>query len=75
MRTHDLDEAIAAVSEVYCPHTVEVMGRAQSVDVRLEVTQPTFQPIVELSYAAPVMIDAGHFSRLFLMMHCARGSA
>jgi AraC-like DNA-binding protein len=75
MRTHDLDEAIAAVTKVYCPHTVEVMGRARSVDVRLEVKQPTFQPLVELSYAAPVMIDAGPFSRLFLMMHCSRGSA
>lgn len=74
MRTQDLDEAIEAVSRVYCPHTVEVIGGPRTVDVRLEVKQPTFQPIVELAYNAPVMIDAGHFSRLFLMMHCARGA-
>lgn len=74
MRTQDLNEAIAAVTRVYCPHTVEVIG-PQTVDVRLEVKQPTFQPIVDLAYNAAVMIDAGPFSRLFLMMHCARGAA
>ncbi len=75
MRTRDLCEAIDAVSKVYCRHTVEVIGRNQRIDVRLEVQRPTFQPIVELAYNVPVSIDAGHFSGLFLMMHCARGSA
>lgn len=75
MRTRDLDEAVEAVTKVYCPHTVEVIGRVRDIDVRLEVRHATSQPLVELSYGAPVMIDAGHFSRLFLMMHCPRGSA
>ncbi|MQA65249.1 MAG: helix-turn-helix domain-containing protein [Alphaproteobacteria bacterium] len=75
MRTRDLNEAIEAVSKVYCPHSVEVMGRERNIDVRLKVKHPTFQPVVELSYDARVKIDAKNFSRLFLMMHCARGAA
>ena len=75
MRTRDLDEAIDAVSQVYCAHTVTVAGRSRDVDVRLAVKCPTHQPIVELSYDAPVMVDAGRFQDLFLMMHCARGAA
>jgi AraC-like DNA-binding protein len=75
VRTRNLDEAIDAVSKVYCPHTVEVSGPACEVDVQLEVTHVTSQPLVELSYGAPVAIDAGDFPRLFLMMHCISGSA
>jgi len=75
MRTRNLDEAIDAVSRVYCPHTVEVLGRARDIDAFLEVTHPTSQPLVGLSYDVPVKIDALNMSRLFLMMHCARGSA
>lgn len=75
MRTRDLDEAIAAVSSVYCPHTIEVKGPRRRVDAVLEVACPTTQPIVELSYSTAVEIDAGDFPRLYLMMHCARGAA
>ena len=75
MRTRDLDEAIEAVTKVYCPHTIQVVGPARNIDALLEVTHLTSQPLVELSYGAPVKIDAGNFPRLFLMMHCARGRA
>lgn len=75
MRTRDLDEATAAVTRVYCPHTTRILGAARDLDVVLEVTRLTSQPLVELSYGVPVTIDAGDFPRLFLMMHCARGSA
>jgi len=75
MRTQDLDEAIDAVTKVYCPHTIQITGSVRSIDVLLEVTRRTSQPLVELSYGAPVKIDAGNFPRLFLMMHCARGAA
>lgn len=75
MRIRDLDEAIEAVTRVYCPHTVEVMRQARDIDVRLEIHHATFQPLVELSYGAPVRIDAGRFTGLFLMMHGASGSA
>ncbi len=75
MRTRDLDEAIEAVTKVYCTHTVEVAGRARNLDALLDVAHPTSQPLVELSYGAPVTINAGNFSGLFLMQHCLRGSA
>lgn len=75
MRTRNLDEAIDAVSKVYCPHTIEVVGRARDIDASLEVQHSTFQPLVVLSYSVPVQVDAQNFSRLFLMMHCARGAA
>jgi AraC-like DNA-binding protein len=75
VRTRNLDEAIDAVSKVYCPHTVEVMGPIGEMDAFLEVNHPTSQPLVSLSYSAPVKIDAQNFSRLFLMMGCDSGAA
>lgn len=75
MRTRNLDEAIDAVTKVYCPHRVEVVGPSRDIDVFLEVNHPTSQPLVTLSYSAPVKIDALNFSRLFLMMHCESGAA
>ena len=75
LRTRDLDEAIGAVAKVYCPHTVKVTGSGRNIDAKLEVSHQTFQPVVELSYSAPVEIDAEDFRRLFLMMRCAAGSA
>jgi AraC-like DNA-binding protein len=75
LRTRNLDEAIDAVTRVYCPHTVEVVGRGRGIDAFLKVTDSTFQPLVGLSYSTPVKIDAQNMSRLFLMMHCARGAA
>jgi AraC-like DNA-binding protein len=75
LRTRNLDEAIDAVTRVYCPHTVEVERSTRSIDALLKVTHSTFQPLVSLSYSAPVKIDAQNMSRLFLMMHCAHGAA
>lgn len=75
MRTRNIDEAIDAVSKVYCPHTVEVLGPIADIDAFLEVNYPTWQPLVRLSYSAPVKIDAQNFFRLFLMMGCESGSA
>jgi hypothetical protein len=73
LRTRNLDEAIDAVTRVYCPHTVEVVGRASGIDAFLKVTHFTRQPLVELSYSAPVKI--ANKSGLFLMMHCTGGAA
>jgi len=75
MRTRNLDEAIEAVSKVYCPHTVEVIGQPREIDAFLEISHPTSQPLVSLSYSAPVRIDAQNFSGLFLMMGCDSGAA
>jgi AraC-like DNA-binding protein len=75
MRTRNLDEAIDAVSKVYCPHAIKVVGPARNINAVLEIAHPTSQPLVWLSYSTAVDIDAGNFPELFLMMHCARGSA
>ena len=75
MRTRNLDEAIDAVTKIYCPHKVEILGPVRDVDAFLEVNHPTFQPLVSLSYSAAVRIDALNFSRLFLMMGCDNGAA
>jgi AraC-like DNA-binding protein len=75
MRTRNLDEAIDAVSNVYCPHTVQVIGPTRNIDVVLQVRRPTSQVLVELSYGAAIKVDAGDCPHLFLMMHCSRGCA
>ena len=74
MRTRNIDEAIEAVSKVYCPHSISVTGRAAGIDSVLEIIQPGPQPLVYLSYAAPVIVDAGHFSDLFLAIRSTGGS-
>ena len=75
MHSRNLDEAIEAVTKVYCPHTVEVVGPPPEIDAVLEIDHPTSQPLVTLSYSAPVKINAPNFSRLFLMMRCSSGAA
>jgi hypothetical protein len=46
MRTRNLDEAIHAVSKVYCPHAIEIGGPARNVNAVLEVAHLTSQPLV-----------------------------
>ena len=75
MRTQDLGEIIDAVTKVYCPHTIEVIGPPGRIDAVLNIDHPTTQPMVELAYGTSVKVDAGNFSRLFLMMHSTRGAA
>jgi AraC-like DNA-binding protein len=75
MRTKDIDELTDAVSKVYCEHTVRVTNAASTVDGLLDVTAVASQPMVHLSYGAPVKVDAGNFSKLFLIKHCVRGAA
>ncbi|MFT4116001.1 AraC family transcriptional regulator [Bradyrhizobium sp.] len=73
MRTRNVDEAIEAVSKVYCPHSISVTGRAAGIDSVLEIIQPGPQPLVHLSYAAPVTVDAGQFDDLFLAIRSTGG--
>jgi AraC-like DNA-binding protein len=75
VRTRDLDQAIEEVARVYCPHSVDVLGRARGIQAALDVIHPGDQPLVRLSYSTPVAIDAGSFPRLYLMMNCSRGAA
>ncbi|WP_141934507.1 AraC family transcriptional regulator [Bradyrhizobium sp. UNPA324] len=73
--TRDLQEAIAAVTDVYCPHNVKVLEGIRGIDAVLESSGPSRQQIVTLRYAAPVKIDAGSFDNLLLFMTCVDGSA
>jgi AraC-like DNA-binding protein len=75
LSTPDLAEAIAAVSKVYCPHEVKILGSNRGVRTNLEVLDRPKHSIVSLRYSAPVHIDAGNFDNLMLMMGCADGSA
>jgi AraC-like DNA-binding protein len=74
MRSKDIDELTAAVSKVYCGHTIRVAGPTSRVDGLLEVTNGP-QPLVRLSYGVPVTIEVGNFPDLFLIKHCAHGAA
>jgi AraC-like DNA-binding protein len=73
MRTRDVDEAIAAVASVYCPHSIKVTGRASGLDSELDVLRVGAQPLIHLSYGAPVEVDAEDFSQLFLALHSLKG--
>ena len=73
--TSDLQEAIAAVSSVYCPHDVKVLESNRGIDAVLEALPGSRQQIVKLRYSAPVKIDAGQFENLLLFMTCVDGSA
>jgi AraC-like DNA-binding protein len=75
VRTRDIDEAVAAVSRILVPHSIAVSGVGRRIDAKLQVLQTTSQPLVTLSYGAPVQVDAGDFSGLFLVKHCLRGAA
>jgi hypothetical protein len=61
--TSDLREAIAAVSQVYCPHDVTVLESNRGIDAVLETSGASRRRIVNLRYAAPVRIDAGTLTR------------
>jgi AraC-like DNA-binding protein len=73
--TSDLQEAIAAVSNVYCPHEVRVLEGNRGIDAVLEASSASRQRIVSLRYSAPVKIDAGTFENLLLFMTCVDGAA
>ena len=75
LSTPDLAEAIAAVSKVYCPHEVKILGSNRGVRTNLAALERPRHSIVSLRYSAPVHIDAGNFDDLMLMMTCTDGSA
>ena len=75
MRTRNLDEAIDAISKVYCPHTVELTGRVRNTDAVPEVRHSHRRSLCRAILPRTCNIDAENSPRLFFMMHCARGSA
>ena len=75
MHTKDIDAAVGAVSDVYCAHEIRIGARARELSLDLRVSRAGAKTLVALSYGAPVTIDAGDFSDLFLIKHCERGAA
>lgn len=75
LSTADLAEAIAAVSNIYCPHEIKIVGSNRGIKTILETVGQAHHRIVNLRYSAPVHIDAGNFHNLLLMMTCIDGSA
>jgi AraC-like DNA-binding protein len=73
--TSDMEEAIAAVSRVYCPHDAKVLESNRGIDAVLESSGSGGRRVVTLRYAAPVKIDAGTFENLLLFMTCIDGAA
>lgn len=75
LRTVDLDEAVDAVTRIYCPHSLHIQGSNRGVSSDLEVNRAGALRIVDLKYSVRVHIDAGDFKRLMLIMSCTSGSA
>jgi len=75
LRTADLDEAIDAVTKIYCPHSVRIHGSNRGLSSALDVNRAGQLRIVDLKYSTRVRIDAGDFDRLMLIMSCTSGSA
>jgi AraC-like DNA-binding protein len=74
LRTTDLDEAVDAVTRVYCPHSVRIRRGNGGLLSELNVQRAGALRIVDLKYSAPVHIDAS-FDDLLLLMSCTSGSA
>jgi AraC-like DNA-binding protein len=75
LRTADLDEAIDAVTRIYCPHSLRIHGSNRGLSSALDVNPAGALSIVDLKYSARVQIDAGNFDGLMLIMSCTSGSA
>ncbi|MET4538372.1 AraC-like DNA-binding protein [Arthrobacter bambusae] len=72
--TTDPDEAINAVSKVYCPHQLKLDRRATTVSTRLRADVSHSFAHVGLEYGARAAVDAGNLDNLILVMHAVRGA-
>lgn len=73
IHTHDLEEAVQSVQQVYCAHRLRLRQVAKAIDTDLAISGPSTWPVVRLSYGARVDVDAGDFKDLFLIMRCLAG--
>ncbi|YCK79939.1 AraC family transcriptional regulator (plasmid) [Arthrobacter sp. D3-18] len=72
--TTDPDEAIKAVSGVYCPHQLMLDRRATTVSTRLRADVSHSFAQVGLEYGARADVDADDLDNLILVMHAVRGT-
>ncbi|MEM5389655.1 helix-turn-helix domain-containing protein [Paraburkholderia phymatum] len=75
MTIRDLDEAIDLVGRVYCPHRIEPSAPDRRVNTVFRVAGATEQAVVHLRYSAPVVVNAGRFPNLLLLMSASSGAA
>ncbi len=69
-----LDEIARTVSDLYCPHTMTSKGISANVPPNVAVLRQGLQPVIELRYGLPVVVDAGQFPQLLLMQTCLDGT-
>ncbi|WGM20431.1 AraC family transcriptional regulator [Paenarthrobacter sp. OM7] len=73
--TSDRDEAITAVSRVYCPHQLRLDKRTAAATTRLRADVSHGFAHVGLEYGATADVDASDLKDLILVMHAVRGTA
>lgn len=73
--TKDREEAVSAVSRVYCPHQLQLDRHARSVTTRLRADSGDGVAHVALEYGARAEVDAESLNGLTLVMHAVRGTA
>lgn len=69
----DRDEVQSRVSDVFCPHQMQVVGPEQSVDTHLFCRRFRGVTLGRLSYGATVNIDPGRLDSFYLMQWPLRG--
>lgn len=69
----DLDEVQRCVSDVFCPHQMQVIGPDQSVDTQLYGRRFGGITLGRLGYGATVDIDPGKLDSFYLMQWPMRG--
>lgn len=77
LSTTDRDEAISAVSRVYCPHELRLDPRSRTGTTTLHTTgDSAASPValVGLGYGARAEVDAGELAGITLIMHAVAGS-
>lgn len=72
--TADVDQARAAVGDVFCPHRLEPADGAR-LRLRLRVRTMGEVGLVHLDYGAPVLIEPGALDHFYLVQRPLRGQA
>lgn len=72
--TTDREEAVSAVSRVYCPHELLMTKGPSQRSTRLRAEPGHAMARVTLEYGAAVTVDAGDLQNLILVMRSSKGS-
>ncbi|CAN5584736.1 AraC family transcriptional regulator [soil metagenome] len=73
-RTSDLDEARSRVTQVFCDHRLEVVGRRKHVEASMHYRSVGALGIGRMSYGASVMIDPGCLQTFYLIQIVRKGA-